>query len=475
MRRALVFIFVVSVALSACNRYQDYGKAEWQEKDHPEWENPAVNAVNTVRPHATMVSYSDNSAALTAGWRDSENVMSLDGKWKFNYSARPAERPYWFFREDYDTRQWPEIEVPSTWEREGYGIPYYVNIGYTFKVNPPFIDHSDNPVGSYKRSFTIPSGWSDKEVFLNFDGVSSAFYVWVNGELAGYSEDSKTTSEFNITSLLRKGRNTVAVEVYRYSDGSYLECQDFFRLSGIQRPVWLHARPRSFIRDFFAKATLVNNYSDGQLDLSVELANNDRKPAGLRLEAGLYDGTTKIFGETTEVLEVDSIELVKLAAEIPHPLPWSAESPSLYTLVLTLADGRGRVLESVSSRIGFRTTEVRDGRFLINGRAVNLKGTNMHEHDPVNGHTIDEALMIKDIRLMKMHNINAVRTSHYPQPERFYELCDQYGLYLIDEANIESHGIGYNPDVTLGHKPEWLEQHIFRTRRMVEQIGRAHV
>ncbi len=469
MRRALVFIFVVSVALSACNRYQDYGKAEWQEKDHPDWENPAVNAVNTVRPHATMVSYSDNSAALTAGWRDSENVMSLDGKWKFNYSARPAERPYWFFREDYDTRQWPEIEVPSTWEREGYGIPYYVNIGYTFKVNPPFIDHSDNPVGSYKRSFTIPSGWSDKEVFLNFDGVSSAFYVWVNGELAGYSEDSKTTSEFNITSLLRKGRNTVAVEVYRYSDGSYLECQDFFRLSGIQRPVWLHARPRSFIRDFFAKATLVNNYSDGQLDLSVELANNDRKPAGLRLEAGLYDGTTKIFGETTEVLEVDSIELVKLAAEIPHPLPWSAESPSLYTLVLTLADGRGRVLESVSSRIGFRTTEVRDGRFLINGRAVNLKGTNMHEHDPVNGHTIDEALMIKDIRLMKMHNINAVRTSHYPQPERFYELCDQYGLYLIDEANIESHGIGYNPDVTLGHKPEWLEQHIFRTRRMVER------
>ncbi|MFZ2287657.1 MAG: glycoside hydrolase family 2 TIM barrel-domain containing protein [Bacteroidales bacterium] len=469
MRKALLIISIAAVALSACKRYHDYSMSEWQEKDLPEWENPALNTINTVRPHATMVSYKDNPAALTAGWRKSENVLSLDGKWKFNYSATPAERPYWFFREDFDTRQWAEIEVPSTWEREGYGIPYYVNASYTFPVNPPFIDRSDNPVGSYRRSFILPRDWRGREVFLSFDGVSSAFYVWVNGEQVGYSEDSKTTAEFNITSFLKKGRNTIAVEVYRYSDGSYLECQDFFRLSGIQRSVWLHARPKAYIRDYFARATLVNNYIDGHLDLSVELAGHVRKLSGLKIEAGLYDGTTKIFGETRETEAADSIGVVSLSAEVPQVQQWSAESPSLYTLVLTLADDRGRVLESVSSRIGFRTAEVKGGQFLINGRAVHLKGTNMHEHDPVNGHTIDEALMLKDIKLMKMHNINAVRTSHYPQPERFYELCDLYGLYLIDEANIESHGIGYNPDMTLAHKPEWLEQHMFRTIRMVER------
>ncbi|MDX9772948.1 MAG: glycoside hydrolase family 2 TIM barrel-domain containing protein [Bacteroidales bacterium] len=469
MRRALFFISVVSLFLTSCHRYNDYSATEWKEKDHPEWEDPAVNSVNTVKPHTTMVSYPDNSSALAARWRESVNVLSLDGMWKFNYAATPAERPYWFFKEDYDTRSWHEIRVPSTWEREGYGIAYYVNASYTFPVNPPFIDHSDNPVGSYKRSFILPSGWKNKEVFLTFDGVSSAFYVWVNGEQAGYSEDSKTTAEFNITPLLRKGRNTVAVEVYRYSDGSYLECQDFFRLSGIQRSVWLHARPKSYIRDFFARASLDDNYSDGLMDLSVELSGNNSKQTRLRLETGLYDGTSKIFGETRELEVTDSLAVTQLTAVVPQVKQWSAESPDLYTLVLTLADSRGRVLESVSSRIGFRTSEVKNGRFLINGRAVYLKGTNLHEHDAVNGHTIDEDLMLRDIRLMKMNNINAVRTSHYPQPERFYELCDQYGLYLIDEADIESHGIGYNPDVTLAHKPEWLAQHMMRTQRMVER------
>ncbi len=469
MRRAFVFISLAALVLSSCHRYHDYSNTDWQEKDHPEWEDPAVNAVNTVKPHATMVSFPDNTSALKARWRESVNVLPLDGMWKFNYAATPSERPYWFFKDDFDTRQWPDISVPSTWEREGYGTAYYVNSRYTFPVNPPFIDHSYNPVGSYKRSFSLPSGWKDKEVFLTFDGVSSAFYVWVNGEQAGYSEDSKTTAEFNITPFLRKGKNTVAVEVYRYSDGSYLECQDFFRVSGIQRSVWLHARPASYIRDYFAKATLENNYTDGRMDLSVELSGNNRKQTRLRLEAGLYDGTTKIFGETREVEVVDSLAMTQLTAVVPQVKQWSAESPTLYTLVLTLADGRGRVLESVSSPVGFRSAEVKEGRFMINGKAVNLKGTNLHEHDAVNGHTIDEALMIKDIRLMKMNNINAVRTSHYPQPERFYELCDQYGLYLVDEANIESHGIGYNPDVTLAHKPEWQAQHMMRTQRMVER------
>jgi len=469
MQRTVILITLLAILSAACVRYRDYSDVEWQDKALPDWENPAINTVNTEKPHATLVSFPDNSSALTAGWRESINVMPLDGKWRFKYSPSPSERPYWFFREDYDTRSWDVIDVPSTWEREGYGIPYYVNAAYTFTVNPPLIEHSDNPVGSYRRSFTLPSDWKGKEVFLTFDGVSSAFYVWINGHEAGYSEDSKTTSEFNITPFLRKGKNTVAVEVYRYSDGSYLECQDFFRLSGIQRSVWLHARPEARIRDFSAAATLINGYSDGHLDLSVELANHDTKAADLRLETGLYEGDTKIFGETKTRNSVDSLCTIEFAAELPQVHQWSAESPSLYTLVLTLADSRGRVLESVRSRIGFRTSEIRNNQFLINGRAVYLKGTNLHEHDAVRGHTIDEELMLTDIKLMKMNNINAVRTSHYPQPERFYELCDEYGIYLIDEANIESHGIGYDRDKTLADKPEWFEQHMFRTERMVER------
>ena len=469
MRKPFIILIVAAAFFSSCHRYHDYSNTGWSDRELPEWEDLTVNSINTVRPHASMVSHPDNASALKARWRESASVMTLDGRWKFNYSPAPADRPYWFFKDDYDTRSWGVIDVPSTWEMQGYGIPYYVNSGYTFPVNPPFIDHADNPVGSYKRSFSVPKEWKGKEVFLVFDGVSSAYYVWINGIQVGYSEDSKTTAEFNITPYLRRGKNNIAVEVYRYCDGSYLECQDFWRLSGIQRSVWLHARPKTFIRDYFAGATLVNDYTDGQLNLSVELAGHERKPAGVRLEAGLYDGETKIFGETREAEAVDSIAFLELTAVVPAVRPWSAESPSLYTLVLTLADGRGRVLESISSRIGFRTSEVRDGRFLVNGKAVHLKGTNIHEHDPVHGHTIDEALMLKDIRLMKMNNINAVRTSHYPQPERFYELCDEYGIYLIGEANIESHGIGYNPDVTLAHRPEWLGQHMFRTVRMVER------
>jgi beta-galactosidase len=469
MRRVLIAISLLSLLFSSCQRYNDYSNTEWQERDNPEWEDPAVNSVNTEEPHSTMVSFPDNASALSGRWRESANVLSLDGMWKFNYSATPRDRPYWFFKNDFDTRQWHEITVPSTWEREGYGTAYYVNSSYPFPVNPPLIDHSYNPVGSYKRSFILPSDWKNKEVFLTFDGVTSAFYVWVNGEYAGYSEDSKTTAEFNITRLLKKGKNTIAVEVYRYCDGSYLECQDFFRLSGIERSVWLHARPESYIRDFSVMASLENNYSDGRLEVSAELAGSGRRQGRLRVEAGLYDETSKIFGETREAEAAENPSKLQFTATIPQVKQWSAESPTLYTLVLTLADSRGRVLESVSSRIGFRTSEVKDGRFLINGKAVHLKGTNLHEHDPVTGHTIDEALMLKDIRLMKMNNINAVRTSHYPQPERFYELCDQFGLYLVDEANIESHGIGYHPDLTLADKPEWMAQHMMRTQRMVER------
>ena len=469
MKRTLFLIPALLVIMTGCQHYKDYSRIAWQDKDLPDWENTALNTINTERPHASMVSFPDNNTALTAEWRQSENVMSLDGTWKFNYVDKPADRPYWFFKDDFDTRSWKDIKVPSTWEREGFGIAYYVNMGYPFKANPPQIDHSNNPVGSYKRYFTLPTGWNGKEIFLTFDGVSSAFYVWVNGKPVGYSEDSKSTAEFNITSFLRGGKNSVAVEVYRWCDGSYLEDQDFFRLSGIQRHVWLQARPKAFIRDYFAHSTLINNYTDGYLDLTVDLSNKEKRTGNLRLEASVYEGDTKIFGKVTDAVEVNDSASVTINGEIEGIKPWSAETPSLYRLVITLTDSKGKILESIANNIGFRTTEVIGTQFLVNGKPIRIKGTDMHEHDPITGHTIDEALMLKDIRLMKMHNINAVRTSHYPEPERFYDLWDKYGLYIIDEADIESHGIGYDKDKTLANLPEWKAQHMLRTKRLVER------
>jgi beta-galactosidase len=469
MNRRILIIALTFGTLVSCRNYKDYVNVPWQEKETPDWENTAVNTINTEYPHSSLVSFPDELTARNAGWRESPNVMPLDGLWKFSFVNTPAERPYWFFMDDFDTRGWKEITVPSTIEREGYGVAYYVNAGYPFKMNPPYIDHSNNPVGSYKRTFKIPSGWTDKEVFLTFDGVSAAFYVWINGRMAGYSEDSKSTAEFNITSLLKSGKNTIAVEVYRWCDGSYLEDQDFWRLSGIQRPVWLHARPKAFIRDYFSKSTLVNQYRDGHLDISVDLKNKGEKPEALKLETSVFNDTEKVFSNIQDIGQVADSSEVSIIGDLPAVKPWSAEDPSLYTLVLTLTDSKGTVLESVSSKIGFRTSEVKGSQFLVNGKPVHLKGVNTHEHDMVKGHTISEATILTDLTLMKKNNINAIRTSHYPQPERFYELCDKYGFYIVDEADIESHGIGYDKNVTLADKPEWLSQHMLRTRRVVER------
>ncbi len=466
MNRRLIIITLIFGILVSCRNYKDYSDISWQEKDLPDWENTAVNTINTEYPHSSMVSFPDEATAMNAGWRQSPNVMSLNGMWKFNFVNTPAERPYWFYKDDFDTRGWKEISVPSTWEREGFGIPYYVNNGYPFRMNPPYIDHSNNPVGSYKRTFKVPSDWNDKEVFLTFDGVSAAFYVWINGQMVGYSEDSKSTAEFNITSFIKAGKNSIAVQVFRWCDGSYLEDQDFWRLSGIQRPVWLQARPKSFIRDYFAKSTLVNDYHDGHIDLGVNISNKSKSPESLKLETSIYDGSGKVFSNINDLGQVTDSSAARIEGDLKAVKPWSAESPSLYTLVLTLSDSNGKVLESVTSKIGFRTSEVKGSQFLVNGKPVHLKGVNTHEHDMVKGHTISEATILKDLTLMKKNNINAIRTSHYPQPERFYELCDKYGFYVVDEADIESHGIGYNKDVTLADKPEWLSQHMLRTTKI---------
>jgi beta-galactosidase len=466
-----LFLFMLGIVFfTACKKYSKYEGVAFTEKDPRDWESPGLTGLNREEPHTTLISYTDEQSALASIKANSPNYVSLDGIWKFHLSKNPGERPFWFFKNDYDIRDWDNTEVPSNWQMKGYDDPpIYVNITYPFKMDPPKIPHDANPVGSYKRNFKIPSEWKDKEIFIHFGAVSSFFYVWVNEQLVGFSKDSKIPAEFNITKYIKKGSNLLSVEVYRWSDGSYLEDQDFWRMSGIQRTVFLHARPKTYIIDFFSSGDLENNYRDGKLDASVILSSNAEDKNEYIVEASLYDNNQKIYNEQIPTTLVDKKKTVVFKKSFPAIKRWSAETPDLYSLVLTLKDKSGVTLESVSARIGFRKVEIINSQLLVNGVAIYLKGTNMHEHSDVNGHVVDEAIILKDIRVMKSFNINAVRTSHYPQQELWYEMCDKYGLYLIDEADIESHGMGYDKDVTLADKPEWLAAHIDRMYRMVER------
>jgi beta-galactosidase len=469
MKKLFFLLLVAVLFVPACKKYSRYEGVAFTEKEPRDWENPELTASNTVDPHATMISYPDEQSALSAVKGTSPGYISLDGTWKFHFSKTPEDRPYWFFKDNYDIRDWDNTVVPSNWQMKGYDPPIYSNIVYPFKKDPPRIPHDTNPVGSYKRNFKIPSGWKEKEIFLHFGAVSSFFYVWVNEQLVGFSKDSKTPAEFDITKYIRKGSNSLSVEVYRWSDGSYLEDQDFWRMSGIQRTVFLHARPKTFINDFFIRAGLVNSYKDGRLEGEIFIRSvNENKNTQL-LEVSLYDGSRKISGDLYTVSLTGNTGNILFTRNFPGIKKWSAEAPDLYTLVLSLKEKNGSLLECVSTKIGFRSVEIVKSQLLVNGVAVYLKGTNMHEHNDITGHVIDEATVLKDIRLMKSFNINAVRTSHYPQQEFWYEMCDKYGLYLIDEADIESHGIGYNKDVTLADKPEWTAAHLDRMKRMVER------
>jgi beta-galactosidase len=482
MKRISFYILMIAVSLSACKKLSKYEGVPFTEKEPRDWENPAVFNINREDPHASLISFIDEPGALEAIKTNSPNYKSLDGVWKFNFAKTPEERPYWFFKNDYDTRDWKDTEVPSNWQMKGYDVPVYANITYPFwkyedvfnpggsyKKVPPAIPHDWNPVGSYKRNFTVPSDWNNKEIFLNFGAVSSAFYVWVNENLVGYSEDSKMPAEFNITKYLKGGKNTLSVEVYRWCDGSYLEDQDFWRLSGIQRTVFLHARPKTFINDFFAKGDLDKSYSDGLLKVDVSLKNMSGSDEQFVVEASLYEDAQKLFTESKEIRSSDGKASISFDKTIKDVKKWSAEKPNLYSLVLSLKDNNGNISECISTRIGFRKVEIVNSQLLINGVAILIKGVNMHEHNDITGHVVDEETVMKDIRTMKSNNINAMRTCHYPQQEFWYEMCDKYGLYLMDEADVESHGMGYNKDVTLADKPEWAAAHMDRMQRMVER------
>jgi beta-galactosidase len=449
------------------------GAALAGEEAHPDWENPAMLGRNKEAPHATLMPFPDVATAMRGDRSASPWFRSLNGPWRFHWSPNPAARPQEFFRPDYDVGTWDEIAVPSNWQLQGYGHPIYTNIRYAWgDADPPRVPHDLNTVGSYRREFTIPEAWQGRQVILHFAGVDSAFYLWVNGQEVGYSQGSRTPAEFDITPFLQDGANVLAAEVYRYSDGSYLECQDFWRISGIFRDVFLYSVADLDIRDFEVAAGLDESYRDGRLDLTARVRNLSDADRDLLIEVGLLDGDGKPVLDALEAragVAAGGEVVVELGGEVAAPMKWSAEVPNLYTLLLTLRDSEGSVVEVLTSKVGFRTSEIKNGQLLVNGVPILLKGVNRHEHDPVTGHYVTTESMVADILLMKRHNINAVRTSHYPDTPEWYELTDRFGLYVIDEANIESHGIGYDWDKTLGNKPEWLDAHMDRTVSMVER------
>lgn len=452
----------LNLCVSACLAVQAYAQERWQ--------NPQVFDINREPPHSTYVSFPDRATAIAGQTTASSNYLSLNGIWKFNWVRKPADRPVGFFETDFDDGGWDELSVPSNWELEGYGVPHYLDSrmlpGPAGYVNPEY-----NPVGSYRRTFTLPASWKNMQVLLHFASVGSAVTVWVNGQEVGYGQGSKTPTEFNITPYVREGENLVAAQVYRWCDGSYLEDVDFWRLSGIERDVLLFATPTTHIRDFAVQATLVSDYRDGELNVVAYVNNRSgqQQTVVVGLELLGTDGRRVLVERKNVSVDAGSESPVEFRRLLETPLKWTAETPNLYMLLLSLEDRNGRARQVLRQRIGFRTVEVRDGLLLVNGVPVTLKGVNRHEHSPLTGRYLSDSLIELDMRLMKSLNINAVRTSHYPNDPRWYRLADEYGLYVVDEAFVESNGTSFHPDTTLAARPEWRAAHLDRLRRMVER------
>ena len=449
LKRFSIFTFVVSLALSAAAQT---GR---------EWQDPNVNAVNREPVHTFFPDYAPSRIVevLPGGDRietSSEWVKSLNGLWKFNWVRDLDQRPTTFFAEDFDDAGWVDFPVPAVWELNGYGDPVYTNIPYAwsrqFADNPPFVEERNNHVGSYRREVELPQAWDGREVFFHMGSATSNLYLWVNGKFVGYSEDSKMGADFNITPYLKPGKNLIAMQIFRWCDGSYLEDQDFWRLSGIGRDVYLYAR---------IVADLDASYRNGLL--AVEVAGRNVPGGSVKM---VLSGKEGEFAPVTAKL--DSRDSCRLSMPVKNVRKWSAEQPNLYSLALTLYDASGKELETVRQRVGFRKVEMRPdkGQILVNGQPVLFKGVNRHEMDPLTGYVVSPERMIEDIRIMKENNINAVRTCHYPDDPLWYELCDIYGIYVISEANVESHGMGYE-EKTLAKEPSYLKAHLERNERMV--------
>ena len=460
----------VLILLLGCALVADSG-----DSTSPDWENPEIIGRNLETPRSTFVPYASTAQALEGDPQKSPFFQSLDGIWRFRWAANPTECPDGFFSPDFEINGWDEIPVPSNWQMLGYEPPRYLNVRYHFEPDPPRVPRETNSTGLYRLRFTVPSSWNGRRIFIHFDGVDSAFYLWINGQKVGYNQDSRTPAEFDITPFLKPGENTLAAQVFRYSDGTYLECQDMWRLSGIYRSVYLYSTPPVRIRDFQVETLLDDDYADALLSITARIRNYSDKPEGnLTVSARLIDhGGRDILVppllSKLEYIRPGAEGVVLLKTRVRNPLKWTAETPGLYTVVLNLLDEAGNILETTGCRTGFRRVEIKNGQLLVNGQPILIKGANRHEHDPDRGHAVTRESMLQDVLLMKRFNLNTVRTSHYPNDPYWYDLCDEYGLYVIDEANIESHGIGYKPENTLANMPEWQSAHLDRIVRMVER------
>ena len=442
-----------------------------------DWENTDVVGINKEKAHATFY--------LPSEKQNNTQIVSLDGTWKFKWSPDPASRPVDFYKTDYSILDWTNIVVPGNWEMQGFGIPIYININYPFQKDPPkvtsepprnFTSYSHrNPVGSYCTTFQISENWDDKLVFLNFGGVQSAMYIWVNGQKVGYSENSMSPAEFDITSFIHKGENKLAVEVYRWCDGSYLEDQDMWRLSGIFRDVDLFIRPKTFIQDFTVIADPDKNYTNAQVKIKTIIENrSNAEVKNLTVEAKITGNTSSgkiVFIDLSK--KINSIEStssnpIQLETTLNQPLLWSAETPNLYNVHLNLKNEKNEIIETIHWCFGVRKVEVHGALFTINGQAVKLKGVNRHEQHPRTGKHVDRQTMVRDMELMKQANINMIRTCHYSNDPLFYEMCDQFGFYVMDEANQESHGFGIG-NKELGDNPVWKKAHVDRAVSLVQR------
>ncbi len=451
-----------------------------QPRSENDWEDETVFGRGKLPGRATYTVYPDTASLLADGhfgrpWTTplSPLYLTLNGAWKFHWAKQPSERPADFYKEAYDAGGWADINVPSNWEMHGYGTPIYTNITYPFRNNPPFIQPKEgytnekepNPVGSYRRAFNLPENWEGKEVFLHFDGVYSAFYVWINGRKVGYSQGSNNDAEFDITPYVRKGANIVAVEVYRWCDGSYIEDQDMFRLSGIHRDVYLYATPKVHLRDFSLSASLDGSLRSAVFNASLDVVNYGGAATAGKVCLTLMDPDGKTIRREERELGRIAGKGGKNAAisfGVDAPALWSAETPNLYSVVMALTDGRGRQTEAVSSKFGFRKIEIKERRVWINNRQVFFKGVNRHDTHPQLGRAVDVNSMMRDIVMMKQNNINTIRTSHYPNQAKMYAMFDHYGLYVMDEADCENHG---NHGVS--NKPSWKDAYVDRMERMM--------
>jgi beta-galactosidase len=449
-------------------------------QDNQEWKNYKIFQVNAEKPHASFMSCKTEEEALQYPYLPAFGYQLLSGNWRFKWSRNPSEKPAGFFEKNFDISKWNIIPVPADWQLHGYDEAYYTNIKYPFSAGFPGVPEVFNPVGSYKRTFILDRKLLGQRIILHFKGVNSAFYVWINGKKIGYSEDSKTPAEFDVTNDVVPGQNDIAVEVYRWNAGSWLEDQDMWRFSGIERDVYLYAVPKTSVWDYKVNAGLTDNYQNGLFSLKLALKNFEGKHAAGKVNIQLINHADKsvIYADTRSwAAGIDSALAFNFDETVNNPLKWSAEKPNLYDLLIRVLDATGKVQQVVAQRVGFRRIEIKNSQFLVNGKAVYIKGVTRHEHNPVTGHVVTYEDMLQDIRLMKEYNINAVRCSHYPDDPRFYDLCDEYGLYVVDEVDIESHGLGtyigkpyyFNMRNPTADSLSWYPALLDRTKRMFER------